>query len=280
MKLINLLSDAGNNRNEDLVKFTSSYVVVLDGSTGLRSSLVKGYASDAIWLVNTALNYIERNIESYPDLKKLIVNLVEYLREEYASMGLRNIHKVQMPSSSMTMLVDKGEYVEIINIGDCTTIVETMSGKINVIHDKTVSKLDNAVIEKMKNISVQMNIPLIEAREFVFNELLKNRMKKNEVDGYSILDLQEVNVENLKVVKHKKSKLKRICMFTDGIADHYETLGLSSDIYDFYNNFVKKNSLEEILSQIRKCQEDDKFCNLYPRLKKSDDASIVNIAFT
>ena len=278
MIIIDALTSPGNENNEDIIKYTDNYLLLLDGSTGLRKNLIKGYPSDAIWFVNAVSNYIGEKIKLNIDTICMMKSLILNLNKEYSTFNLSNIDNVDKPSSSMVLIREKNEDIEVLNIGDCTTIIETRSGNVKIIHDERVTNLDNAVIEKMRTLTKEKNISNSQARKYVTNDLIANRNLKNARNGYQILGFEQIIENNLEINIYPKSEILSICLFSDGIADYYETLKLVANVYEFYNK-VKTTKLGVIVNEIRACQNNDLSCDLYPRLKAKDDASIAFIKF-
>jgi hypothetical protein len=278
MKIIDLLSAPGKVNNEDIVSYGADYIILLDGATGLTNNYLKDYPTDAIWFVQEVVKYIDHNINKYPDILKLLAKLIDYLNKVYKELVLKTVPKIDLPSAGMILVKELAETVEVLMLGDCTTIIEDNSHELKVLHDSRISKLDAGVIEKMKHVAKDKKLPLFKTRDFVLEDLITNRKKKNTKTGYSVLGFEHVDKNNLIYRKFNKNNLKRIAIFSDGIAEYYETLLLAKDALEFYDLLLTKGA-KQILFEIRQTQDFDSTCDNFPRLKPKDDASVAVIEF-
>lgn len=274
MRIIDVFSVAGADNNEDLIEFRKDFALLLDGSTGLKKKLIKGYPSDAIWFVKQAAEFTVERLNEYPDTFRFVEDLILYLLNSYEALGLRNVERIDMPSASMVLIRDRIDIIEIISLGDCTTVVELKSGDLEVIYDGRVAVLDQSVVDKMKVISKEKDITIGEARSFVTDALIANRNKKNTKDGYTVLGLDPIALSDMEIRRYQASEVIRICAFSDGIAEYYAGLRLSEDVTEFYRR-VNEYGIAHIISELREAENNDLSCDKYPRLKAKDDASII-----
>lgn len=278
MRIIEAVSKPGKTYNEDIIDYGNNYILLMDGATGLTNNHIKTHPSDAVWFVEETAKFIKENISEYQDLLQLLDNLINHLNKSYYEIVKQEVTRIDMPSAGMILVREKNHDIELLMLGDCTTIIEYQSLKLEVLHDDRVSKLDNGVIEKMKQIASQKNIPLYSTREYVLDDLIINRNKKNTEGGYSVLGFEHVKRDNLIYREFKKTDIKSIAIFSDGIAEYYETLLLAKDGNEFYS-FLKTKGVNRIVDEIRERQNLDYNCDNYPRLKPKDDASIAIIEF-
>jgi hypothetical protein len=250
LKIVKALTGAGNVNNEDLMKYNNKFCLLLDGSTGLKKNLIKEYKSDAIWYVNIIAKFLEENINDKIDLKELTKDAIKNAYNKFNNMNLKVDNKIDYPSASYVLIRDREEFIDLLSIGDCTIIIENKLGNISIIHDESVSKLDNSVVKRMEKLSSELGIDISETREMVKNDLISNRNKKNTEEGYWILEFDEKAVDNSKIINMKKEDLSKICLFTDGFADYYETLKIEKDYEKFYN-LVLENDLEDLYKKLR-----------------------------
>lgn len=275
MKVVKYLSDAGNLYNEDKIFVKDRYVLLLDGSTGLKKNLIKDYPSDAVWFVEQVSNYIEEAIEHIDDTKTLIVNMLSSLRTSFFSLieDSNEVEAIDFPSASMVLVREKGDIIEICNIGDCTVVIEFVNGTLQVEHDQRVPILDQTVVHKMMALRAIEKLDISEARKRVTADLIVNRKKKNTLNGYDILGFDTLE-PNLMIKTFDRNTLANICVFSDGFEAYFSTYGLVDNVSDFYQ-VIQNENLAHLLAHIRTVENQDKDCILYPRLKKSDDASVV-----
>lgn len=269
-----VLSEPGKSYNEDLITYGGNYLLLLDGATGLAKNRILGEESDAIWFVSAVAYYIHQKIDQFSSLKDLLRPLTQHLHQSYERLELGEVERIDHPSSGMTLLREKDHSIELLMLADGTTIVEKKDGSIEVLHDERVTKLDQSILDKMIQISRKENLPLNATRRFVEEDLRNNRLKKNQKEGYSVLDF--ITPIDFLYREYKRDEIKSICLFSDGVAEAYETLDLYKDIESFYYKVVSSGA-KQVLKEIREKQKEDMNCNRYPRLKPMDDASIALI---
>lgn len=278
MRVVGAISDAGADFNEDHIEYRQNFVLLLDGSTGLKKRLIKGYPSDAIWFVEQTANYVTEHLKDDSDTFQFIDDMIQYLKDSYEDLGLIGMDRVDIPSASMVLIRNRLDMIEIISLGDCTTIVEKKTGDFEVIHDDRVSVLDQKVVEKMLEISKEKNITIEEARNYVTDLLIANRMKKNTINGYAVLGLDQIPLDEMNIRRYHLTELLNICAYTDGIAEYYTDLGIVDSISIFYEK-VQEIGISQIINNLREVENKDLNCIKHPRLKAKDDASIVLINF-
>nr|WP_320119833.1 protein phosphatase 2C domain-containing protein [uncultured Marinifilum sp.] len=276
MKILNQITSKGNLFNEDKIYAGNGIIVLLDGSTGLEKKLIPKATSDAVWFVNEVVDFIHNRFDIKVNYQDFINDMLSEIREKHYKLLGYKAQKLNEPSASMVFIIEKAEEIILINIGDCTNVIEFINKKICCIYDSRVSKLDNKVILKLNSLQ-QQNIAESEESKLLIQQLLmENRKLKNTANGYDILGFDKLILNNTQILSFPKNQIRNICSFTDGFAEHYEHFNLSSDAIDFYQQ-LKNSSADKILADIRNLQKKDSLCKIYPRLKKMDDASLVMI---
>lgn len=272
--LVKYISEPGNIINEDCIGFGESFGLLLDGSTGLRKGIIPGEISDAKWFVESFKDIIVKNIHKDEMLTDIVRKGISEMEEKLKVLGLADIDKVDKPSASMVLIKKSADNLEILSLGDCTTLIEKTDGKIIKIYDDSVSKLDKIVLKRMVKISKEKQISIAEAKKYVSEDLIKNRYKKNTKDGYWILGFNKEAADYACYKKWSLNEIKSICFFSDGFGDFYESMNLAEDYEEFYK-MLKKIEINELYNILREKQQEDYNCNKHPRLKVKDDASIL-----
>lgn len=275
IKNVKSVSSAGEKTNEDVYGINKNSAWVLDGSSGLTQTKVTNSDSDAKWLVEQWDEFLKENINRDLSLSEIIREGILKIRYNFKKMlGEREINYIEYPSAAIAIVRFKDLNAEYFVLGDCSILLEDCNGKVKQIFDDRVSKLDNLVIDKMKNISERENIHVFEAKSLCDEDLLKNRSLKNSDEGYYILGFEEVAIEHALTGSIEIKDKLNIGIISDGFSQYYDTLGLAENKEIFFSK-IKKNDVVELLSEIRVAQENDKFCDKYPRMKKSDDATLL-----
>lgn len=274
LNVIEYLSKPGNIINEDCIYFGKTFGMVLDGSTGLRKNIIPDAESDAKWFVEGFRDCMVKNIDAKLPLSEIVKLCIREMRTRLIEYNLGEIDKVDQPSASLSMVRKTDDYVELFSLGDCTTLIETVDDKIIRIHDDSVSKLDNEVITKMIHLKEEKNISILSAKKLVEKDIIKNRYMKNTANGYWILGFDEEAVNNAYCKKWNLKDLKSIYILCDGFAEVYESMNIAYDYIEFIK-MLKESNVESMYSKLRTEQEIDYECNIHPRMKRKDDASIL-----
>lgn len=306
MIIINSLCYSGKEEksNEDYIRFRDGrYALLLDGSTGLAKNVLPkelGFQTTAQWFVNRigevadAVVCGERipagamNSEQSKGIRDVFYSCMEVCKREYAkwvpeqeTLSARE-RRIAEPSASLGFVWEKEESVELLLLGDLTVILEFSDGKVEVVKDASVEKLDARAIEVLVRESQTNQISVLEAMkcDSVAEVLKENRLKKNsgEPDGYWILGLDEEALEHATIFKwDKKHAPEQILMCSDGFAAFDEKYGLSGGCAEKFLHTAEEQGLEWMYRKLRDVEEEDAKCNKYPRFKKSDDAAAILI---
>lgn len=191
------------------------------------------------------------------------------MKELYVSITGKNPDDVELKTSaSIALVVERKGMLHFYSLGDCSIIIDfasTQKAK-ELIHIGDVSKLDELVIKRMFELHNEAGIDVIKARglEEIQKMLLINRCKMNKPNGYWILGFNEEAIEHGVYKTYSISEVKRVIMFSDGF--NYQKQDILDD--DSFN-------VEELYIKLRKHEHKDKECNNFPRLKTSDDATII-----
>ena len=273
-----ILCEGANEVNEDIIWYGNNFVIVLDGSTGLRKKSLEDGANIARWYVTRFKDAIDSYINESITLCKIVTKCMERVEKEFKKVHSAKVDKVDLPSASVTIIRIHNNKLELFSLGDCTTVIKSKEGKIVTVYDDTVTRLDNKVIEEMIAIREKKGIDIVAAREEVNNLLIENRYKKNTREGYWILGFDKEAVNHAFYNEFDLEKIDKVYMMSDGMAEYYENLKLVYSIDEFINE-VDKEGAEFLYKQMRQIQEDDKLCNKYPRIKPKDDVSLVICKF-
>ena len=274
MRFVTIESVSVSNKamNEDAVASFDNFAFVIDGASPLCG---KGdtLASNITSYVDFLKNYVAGRHES----GEIVDILTSCIREIRKRSDLNIAYTEDIDSSSAAFLsvrlLEDGA-VEYYTIGDCSLLVELADGEILEICDKTVPVLDAKVVAEMLRISKEKSISVCEARRYVLDMLRAHRKKKNTPDGYWILGLNPEAVSMGRRGVFEAGKIVSCCLLTDGFSDYYNTMRIVDSPAEFFSA-LKHSGAEHLLSQLVQAQERDSGCNLHPRLKKEDDASLV-----
>lgn len=295
------------------------YVLVLDGSSGLDKEAgveYDGYNSSAQWFVQKFALTLRERIDEMIPTTELLKGCIREVKEAYQGL-LKTDQKSEAaviePSASLALVRKLDGKIEVTLLGDITVGVRTHDGEVKVLEQTDVARYDNKVIELIgKKKKPGHHVCDIVNDDEVQKLLRENRNRKNTPDGYWILGLDEEAVDHALVetfidryIPDAPGELAgriidSMLILSDGFADYYkkykkdyvrarENYLRSVEAYksemdktggmDVLWNRAECDNLRNICRDLRRWEEQDAYCDRYPRFKKSDDASAVLVHF-
>lgn len=257
INILQSLSLPGLNKNEDLIWYDQNCVVLLDGSTSLiRTDF------DAVWFVNEFIKLFSDELKNTKDLCQSINCSIKKLYYVFLEkIGDKSME--YYPSASAVFIYQNNDKLQIVNLGDCTTLV--FNDDVKKIYSNEVEVFDNQVISEMVRIHEQTDsdISQIVKSDKIREMLITNRKKMNQQDGYRILSFNMRELTEDDILEISVSEVNKVITYSDGFNLLEE---------DFYKGNV---NLNDAYNSLRALENMDKNFNKYPRFKISDDASAV-----
>lgn len=285
----------GRYVNEDgLTTFSVKYedkdydfVILMDGATGLGKDhqIVEGYTS-AEWYVQYIMRKIQEELTENPtyDLKSVVNNSITKAIDEISRFEKDNsivLEEYQKPSAALFLLRNNGNKTELFAIGDVQAIIAYKDGQVKQAENPNqiaLQKLDGSVISRMVELSKENNCNVVDSRslEEIEKMLQINRSKKNSgvEDGYWVCGTTEGAAEHGVCIEYDNQELAGIILASDGF--EFSMLGLNEE--QAYK-MVAEIGTENVAKQIRTQQEEDPYCNKFPRFKKSDDLTAIYLDY-
>lgn len=268
----NCSTRAGASYNEDAIFYNEKLLIVMDGASSLKKVNLTSEASDAHWLSkNTVSRLSEYLSSSEKPVLEALKKVSGELKKEFDSLGCRE--KDMYPSGSIMVARVAFDMLEIVSIGDLSAIVEFNDREELFIHDDSVTKLDKAVINKLKKWREESGKSILELKPLASDMLISNRNKRNTDGGYWIFDPTGEAVDHATVLSFKLSEVKSIAIMSDGFYMLSLLDGFSDNkkILDAIKNIPAEKLIDSIFSEL----DNDAALNKHPRFKLKDDASVV-----
>ena len=258
--------------NEDAYGINDSFIFVLDGATGLGKKEWMHPQSDAFWYVNEIQKALLEQWHNYPSPLSLLKQTCRKLYTEYQSACKQPISLAAMPSACLSLFYENGDDLLYYGLGDCYGIIEFTDGHIEILSDPVLETLDQNALKEMKTISEEKKIPFFEARSFIQQTLIQNRLLRNQPNGYHALDLTWSDLEMIPTHTWKKKDVHRILCASDGFYEimHYGLLKDTKDLFDHIST-----DSDDLLKKLYQAQEKDSQALLCPRFKLRDDCTFV-----
>lgn len=264
--------------NEDAYGYGKDWAWVLDGSTGLNGRrLVAGEnGSDAQWYSRAFSRYLEENLpETYGQtLPELFSRGVETVWSEFCHLAGQIVKREDVPCTVGCAVRIKDGYLEYITVGDCSLLVRYRDGRVEEYLDDTLCALDQNTLRLGMEIARNDNVPLFRCREKMLPELQRVRMTMNTPEGYISLADDAKSVLNAKNGKIPVAEIRDICMVSDGFSEFYNMFSLADSLASFMD-LAESREPEALFQALLKAQKEDPEGDHYPRMKLSDDATIL-----
>ncbi len=263
--------------NEDLVIKGENYAILMDGATGLGGPRLEKGLTNAEWFVKNCGIFMKNILDEKPNydlqclVKECIINIKEKITKIENENGY-NLRPHEEPSSTIIIIREFNGITDIFSLGDSLTMIKTKDKKFTVLRDYNLAKLDNNTLNEMTKLAKKRDVSVLEARyeDEIKAMLISNRNKKNsgQSDGYWILSLDEIVVNNAKILKLQSQEIEKIVCVSDGF--NFHILGLNEE--EFFDKCLPYN-INTLAEKVKDIEELDANCNNYPRFKKRDDCS-------
>ncbi len=256
------ISDRENN--EDLVRVTQEYALVMDGSTNLG---MYENMPDARWYVQAFARAFDACFHK-GDPRTAAGAAMEQLRQEYLALTGRDpAVETAVPSASFSLVYEAAGEVVIALLGDCTAVVYPKVGQPYALYQDGVEKVDGRARQEMCLLSRRQGITVAQAAQHpqIRQLLQENRSRMNTPEGYWILSFCREALEHMQITRLPAQQVAAVTLFSDGF-DRMKPVFLQG---------LPNRSLQQLYRQIYEEEEKDPDFTRFPRFKCHDDASCV-----
>jgi hypothetical protein len=266
--------------NEDHYGVAENAVWVLDGATSLSKRSLPGpdgeTLSDAAYFVrifsdalrnalggksvgvDTAIAGATRQTSKDP-------NIGQFLNSGY-----------DVPSASFALASMEDSAITLAYLGDCTLIVEIDDKPIAILGDSPVRDLDQALLSEYVSLRSSC-LSHADAWNAVVPHIRRNRARMNMPGGYPILEPKGDGLDHLKIISAPFEKSVRGLIVTDGLYRLVDTYFLLSS-RELFDKAHGEGGCEQLIADLRRAERHDPDAQRWPRLKLSDDATIVRFS--
>ena len=263
--------------NEDTYGWANDCAWVLDGSTGLNGKrLVAGEnGSDAQWYSRAFTRFLEENMPgSAQPLPELFSRGVKTVWAEFCRLAGDPVKREDVPCTVGCAVRIRDGYLEYITVGDCCLLIRYKDGRVEEYLDETLCVMDQNTLRLGMQLAKENDLPLLGCREKMLPELRRVRMTMNTPEGYISLADDAEAVLSAKTGKIPLTQIRDICMVSDGFAEYYNMFFLAKSLEEFMDMAATRKP-EEMFAELVAAQKADPEGMRYPRMKLSDDATIL-----
>lgn len=263
-----------NAANEDAFSVSEGLCLVLDGATGLGQQAMKQYPTDAAWFVAAMSRSLHGHWAKYGAFQRSLECAIEECITEYERAVPYAVRPAyELPSAAMVAVAVEAGRLTVYRLGDCSAYVEKNSRAAALFSLSALDRLDGISIAALHDALKRGKSPQ-KARTEILPLLRKHRSMMNKPAGYGVLAL---SMDCLEFIEHRELddffKLE-LLLATDGFSAIEKYLKLSAE-----QLFLKsrKSSLEGVIKELRRLENDDSQMLRFPRLKPHDDATAMRI---
>ena len=262
---INAFTRKSHTWNEDRFILGDNFWIVIDGAT----PLIKTKGEN---LARYMVSYVKKYINKYDG--RIKDRLIKLSFDMYQELKLNNQDLAYLPSASIS-------YIELINgkyyvgiLGDCEVTFKLKNNEIIRCYTTELSKLDQISLNELIKVAKEKNISVKKARQYIENTLIKHRRLINQEGGYQAYTLSSNLTFNEYTYEIEQSQVSEIYLYSDGFSMAFQQLKIYESHKELFKNTLDiKSEVQNIVTAAFL----DKECNNYPRFKKIDDITIIQI---
>lgn len=254
-----------NGLNEDWMACSSDLVVVLDGATvRTETGCSHGPAWYARKLGAAIISHAASRSHNLRDI------LAEAIRDVAAlHVDTCDLADPAAPSAAAAIVRVEGDTVRYLVLGD-VTIVADIGREVVAITDDRVSR--TAVQERRAADQFPIGSPEKSAAMLRMKEA--ELAAKNTTQGYWIAGSDPNAVEHAVTGEWKTKDIRRLAVLTDGAARFVTPFQIARS-WKAVLDILEHNGPRRLIEHVRLAEFRDQTGGVYPRNKKSDDATVV-----
>ncbi|HET7087000.1 MAG TPA: hypothetical protein VFI23_19690 [Rhizomicrobium sp.] len=285
--IVSEISESGDASriNEDQIGYTSANGLcaawIIDGATPLRDAryvVAEGYENDVVWFVRSASRALQQYALNGSTPADIIESAMIDVADQYrrAVGAIDHVPPEDRPVAALAWIrgTSKGSEVQLeaAAFADCKIIV-VRPGHAPVLLLDDGGRLDARVQRQVADLQCSGAASMDAVKHALLPSLLQGRRAQNTKPSAKILGLDPTSIANL---RHESISIQgsfHLLLCSDGIfrlVDVYKQMTL----VEFVETALKSGP-ELLLKKLRSIEARDRECHAYPRVKPSDDASIL-----
>lgn len=271
------LTDRGNAANEDFVRATESYGIVVDGASGLAGEplFAPRFATNAQWLSHVVGERACAELEggaSVDDALERAVGAARAELEAAAGVSLERMDPLAVPSATLALAAVTGDVVELRGLGDSPLAALMRDGSLVVVTDEALEALDARAVGLMALRDPGCALSGPERRRLVDDVVRANRLLRNVDGGYWSLDPSGDGLAHARRASLPREEVLAVAGMSDGMWRAFSEFGVAEAARELVG--LTLGRAREIVRRLRELEASDSDLVRFPRLKCSDDASL------
>lgn len=271
------LSDRGNAANEDFARATERYGVVIDGASGLAGEPLfqDRFSTNAQWLAHAVGERVCEALDAGADGRASLEGAVAAARAELErALGgpVAGMDPLAVPSATLALAVAGPGTVELYGLGDSPLLALMRDGRLLVSTDEELEALDARAVALMSERDPWGRLSGPERRRLVDDVIRANRLLRNVEGGYWCLDPTGDGLAHLRRLSLPRDELSAVAGLTDGLWRAFDLFGVADAAAELGS--LTPRRARAVLARLRELEADDPDYRRFPRLKRSDDASM------
>ena len=271
--IIDSVSVASSDPNEDAFAAEPEGAVVIDGATPVSEPLMPG-KSDAAWLAGFGVRRLMSHIKNGDSPRGALRHALADAERSFAGLRRRApAERFELPCASMMLAVPNEDGFDALWYGDCSALVLRPGEDCEVAG--IAMRARGAESQNAARVMAEKNIAPVEAlkRDDILPYFRDGRAKVNTPDGTWLFSPVAVASEHVARLKLTAPAGTLLLLASDGF------LALTSD-YGSYDAVglvaaARDKGLKALVEELRAVEEGDPEGRKFPRFKKSDDATAV-----
>lgn len=257
--------------NDDALAFLDTAAVVMDGATGLGESLLDG-PSDAAWVATYGAARLMQNWTMARTASAALAGALRDTEAEFARLQRRAPRETyEIPFASMMLVTLSQNVLHALWFGDCTALMCPPQEAVRVLGEAAEKRGRERNYVKMLTARTGTPAAANGVRDVFLPALRRARNHVNTERGGWLFGPDSRAADHPKETQTTVTPGTILLLATDGF------LALASD-YDRYGmegflDAAQSRGLAELGRELRATEDTDPGGELFPRFKKSDDAT-------
>lgn len=271
------LSERGNAVNEDFAHAANRYGIVIDGASGLAGAPLfpNRYPTNAQWLSHAVGERACAALDAGASARDVLEGAVAAARSELEAATGRPVDDMDplaVPSATLALAVAGEEDVELLGLGDSPLLALMRDGSLLVSTDEVLESLDGHAVALMAERDAGRGLSGPERRRLVDDVICANRLLRNAPGGYWCLDPTGEGLSHLRRVTLPREEVVAVAGMSDGMWRAFDLFRVADPAAELES--LTPERARAILGRLRALEDDDPDYLRFPRLKRSDDASL------